>query len=82
VKQAMMLESDRASVLREMIYVCRPAGILSIPGVYGGLVDKNLDAVVLLVPERPVQLGALLQPGPVGDDEGRIDLTLKVVLRP
>jgi threonine dehydrogenase-like Zn-dependent dehydrogenase len=40
LKQAMMLESDRASVLREMIYVCRPAGILSIPGVYGGLVDK------------------------------------------
>jgi threonine dehydrogenase-like Zn-dependent dehydrogenase len=23
-----------------MIYVCRPAGIISIPGVYGGLVDK------------------------------------------
>ncbi len=40
VKQAMMLESDRAHVLREMIYVCRPAGILSIPGVYGGLIDK------------------------------------------
>jgi len=40
VKQAMMLESDRPHVLREMIYVCRPAGILSIPGVYGGLVDK------------------------------------------
>ncbi len=35
-----MLESDRAAVLREMIYVCRPAGIISIPGVYGGLVDK------------------------------------------
>lgn len=40
VKQAMLMESDRAHVLREMIYVCRPAGILSIPGVYGGLVDK------------------------------------------
>ena len=40
VKQAMLLESDRAHVLREMIYVCRPAGVLSIPGVYGGLVDK------------------------------------------
>jgi threonine dehydrogenase-like Zn-dependent dehydrogenase len=39
-KQAVMLESDRAHVLREMIYVCRPAGILSIPGVYGGLIDK------------------------------------------
>jgi threonine dehydrogenase-like Zn-dependent dehydrogenase len=39
-KQAVMLETDRPHVLREMIYVCRPAGILSIPGVYGGLVDK------------------------------------------
>jgi threonine dehydrogenase-like Zn-dependent dehydrogenase len=39
-KQALMMETDRPHVLREMIYVCRPAGILSIPGVYGGLVDK------------------------------------------
>jgi len=39
-KQIMMLESDRPHVLREMIYVCRPAGTISIPGVYGGLVDK------------------------------------------
>lgn len=39
-KQALMLESDRAHVLREMVYVCRPAGVLSIPGVYGGLIDK------------------------------------------
>jgi threonine dehydrogenase-like Zn-dependent dehydrogenase len=39
-KQAKMLETDRPHVLREMIYVCRPAGILSIPGVYGGLIDK------------------------------------------
>lgn len=39
-KQAVMLETDRPHVLREMIYVCRPAGILSIPGVYGGFVDK------------------------------------------
>ena len=39
-KQIAMQESDRAHVLREMIYVCRPAGVISIPGVYGGLVDK------------------------------------------
>lgn len=39
-KQALMLETDRPHVLREMIYVCRPAGIISIPGVYGGLIDK------------------------------------------
>ncbi len=40
VKQAVMLETGRPHVLREMIYVCRPAGVLSIPGVYGGLADK------------------------------------------
>ena len=40
MKQMMMMESDRPHVLREMIYVCRPAGVISIPGVYGGLVDK------------------------------------------
>jgi threonine dehydrogenase-like Zn-dependent dehydrogenase len=39
-KQAVMLETDRPHVLREMIYVCRPAGTLSVPGVYGGLLDK------------------------------------------
>jgi threonine dehydrogenase-like Zn-dependent dehydrogenase len=40
VKQAVMLETDRPHVLREMIYACRPAGTLSVPGVYGGLIDK------------------------------------------
>jgi len=40
VKQSVMIESDRPHVLREMMYVCRPAGTLSIPGVYGGMVDK------------------------------------------
>lgn len=39
VKQMGMMESDRPHVLREMIYVCQPGGILSIPGVYSGLVD-------------------------------------------
>jgi threonine dehydrogenase-like Zn-dependent dehydrogenase len=40
VKQALMLETDRAHVLRQMIFARRPAGVLSIPGVYGGLLDK------------------------------------------
>jgi threonine dehydrogenase-like Zn-dependent dehydrogenase len=40
VKQAMLMETDRPHVLREMMYVCRPAGVLSVPGVYGGLLDK------------------------------------------
>jgi threonine dehydrogenase-like Zn-dependent dehydrogenase len=39
-KQMMMLANDRAHILREMIYVCRPGGVISIPGVYSGLADK------------------------------------------
>lgn len=39
-KQMMLMENDRPHVLREMAYVSRPAGILSIPGVYLGLDDK------------------------------------------
>ena len=39
-KQMMMIENDRPHVLREMIYVCRVAGVISIIGVYTGLVDK------------------------------------------
>jgi len=39
-KQAVMLGTDRPHVLREMMYVCRTAGTLSVPGVYGGFLDK------------------------------------------
>ena len=39
-KQAVMLESDRPHVLREMFMACRPAGVVSVPGVYGGFSDK------------------------------------------
>ena len=39
-KQMAMMETDRPHVLREMAYVCRPGGTLSIPGVYGGILDK------------------------------------------
>jgi threonine dehydrogenase-like Zn-dependent dehydrogenase len=39
-KQMFMLETDRPHVLREMIYVCRPGGTISIAGVYAGMVDK------------------------------------------
>lgn len=40
IKQATFMETGRPHVLREMMYVCRPGGTLSIPGVYGGLLDK------------------------------------------
>jgi threonine dehydrogenase-like Zn-dependent dehydrogenase len=40
VKQATRSESDRGHALRDAILACRPAGIVSVIGVYGGLLDK------------------------------------------
>lgn len=39
-KQAFMAETDRPIALREAMLACRNGGTLSIPGVYGGFVDK------------------------------------------
>jgi threonine dehydrogenase-like Zn-dependent dehydrogenase len=39
-KQMMMLETDRPEVLREAITSCRNGGTVSVPGVYGGWIDK------------------------------------------
>jgi threonine dehydrogenase-like Zn-dependent dehydrogenase len=39
-KQLVQLETDRPHVLREAIYACRKGGRVSVPGVYGGIVDK------------------------------------------
>jgi threonine dehydrogenase-like Zn-dependent dehydrogenase len=40
VKQATRMETDRGHALRDAILACRPGGIVSVIGVYGGLVDK------------------------------------------
>jgi threonine dehydrogenase-like Zn-dependent dehydrogenase len=40
VKQAMRLESDRPTALREALMSCRNGGVVSVPGVYGGFSDK------------------------------------------
>jgi threonine dehydrogenase-like Zn-dependent dehydrogenase len=39
-KRALFLETDRAFALRQAIGACRKGGTVSIPGVYGGLIDK------------------------------------------
>lgn len=39
-KQAVMLETDRPIALRQAIQACRKGGTVSIPGVYGGIIDK------------------------------------------
>ncbi len=40
VKTSMFLATDRPSALRQAIHACRKGGIVSIPGVYGGFLDK------------------------------------------
>jgi len=39
-KTALKLETDRPHALRQAIQACRKGGTVSIPGVYGGLIDK------------------------------------------
>jgi threonine dehydrogenase-like Zn-dependent dehydrogenase len=39
-KQSLMLETDRPQPLREAIQACRKGGTISVPGVYGGVIDK------------------------------------------
>jgi threonine dehydrogenase-like Zn-dependent dehydrogenase len=39
-KQAMKLETDRPTALREAILCCRSGGVVSIVGAYGGVIDK------------------------------------------
>ena len=40
VKASAFLATDRPSALRQAIHACRKGGIISIPGVYGGFLDK------------------------------------------
>ena len=40
MKQATRSESERGHALRDSILACRPGGIVSVIGVYGGLMDK------------------------------------------
>jgi threonine dehydrogenase-like Zn-dependent dehydrogenase len=40
VKQTMMLETDRPVALRQALMACRNGGTVSVPGVYGGFLDK------------------------------------------
>jgi threonine dehydrogenase-like Zn-dependent dehydrogenase len=40
IKAAAFLATDRPHVLREAIQACRKGGMVSVPGVYGGFLDK------------------------------------------
>jgi len=40
ITQATMMQTDRPTALRQVIQACRKGGTVSIPGVYGGIIDK------------------------------------------
>ena len=40
IKTSLKMETDRPGVLRQAIMACRNGGTLSVPGVYGGVIDK------------------------------------------
>ena len=40
MKRATMMATDRPNALRQAIHACRKGGVVSIPGVYGGFLDK------------------------------------------
>jgi threonine dehydrogenase-like Zn-dependent dehydrogenase len=47
IKQATRQQTERPHALREAILACRPGGIVSVIGVYGGLLDKFPMGAVL-----------------------------------
>ncbi len=40
IKTATFMATDRPNVLRQAVTVCRKGGTVSVPGVYGGFIDK------------------------------------------
>jgi threonine dehydrogenase-like Zn-dependent dehydrogenase len=77
VKQATRMGTDRPTALREAILTCRNGGTLSIPGVYGGFLDKvPFGAIVnkaLTVKTGQTHVQRYLRPLLDLIEQGRID---------
>jgi threonine dehydrogenase-like Zn-dependent dehydrogenase len=77
VKQSLRMQTDRPTALREAILACRNGGTLSIPGVYGGFLDKvPFGAIVnkaLTVKTGQTHVQRYLRPLLRLIEEGRID---------
>ena len=77
VKQGLKLETGKPTVLRQAIVACRKGGTVSIPGVYGGFVDKvPLGAIVnkgLTLRSGQTHVQKYLQPLLERIQEGEID---------
>src|ERR1700710_2441558 len=71
------METDRPAVLRQAIQAVRKGGTLSIPGVYGGLIDKvNFGAAFgkgIHINMGQTHMQAFLQPLLEHVEQGHID---------
>jgi threonine dehydrogenase-like Zn-dependent dehydrogenase len=77
LKQSLMMATDRPSSLREAIMCCRNGGTVSVPGVYGGFLDKvPFGAIVnraLTIKSGQTHVQRYLQPLLKLIEEGQID---------
>jgi threonine dehydrogenase-like Zn-dependent dehydrogenase len=77
VKAALMMTTDRPTALREAILACKNGGTVSVPGVYGGFLDKvPIGAVVnkaLTLKSGQTHVHRYLRPLLQLIEEGRID---------
>ena len=84
-KQAMMLETDRPFVLRQAILACRNGGTVSVPGVYGGFIDKvPFGAIVnraLTIKSGQTHVQRYLRPLLERIQKGEIDSTFVITHR-
>jgi threonine dehydrogenase-like Zn-dependent dehydrogenase len=85
VEQAVRLESDRPYVLRQAIQACRKGGTVSVPGVYGGFIDKMpMGAFVnkgLTMKSGQTHVHRYLQPLMRRIEEGEIDPSFVITHR-
>lgn len=85
LKQAIKLETGKPTALRQAIVACRKGGTVSIPGVYGGFVDKvPLGAIVnkgLTLRSGQTHVQKYLQPLLERIQQGEIDPSFVITHR-
>jgi threonine dehydrogenase-like Zn-dependent dehydrogenase len=85
VKQAARLETERPHALRQAITCCRNGGVVSVIGVYGGMVDKfPMGAVMnrsLTIKSGQCHVQRYMQPLLEHIEAGRIDPTFIITHR-
>jgi threonine dehydrogenase-like Zn-dependent dehydrogenase len=85
VKQAARLETERPHALRQAITSCRNGGVVSVIGVYGGMVDKfpigSLMNRSLTIRSGQCHVQRYMQPLLEHIEAGRIDPTFIITHR-